>query len=108
MNTHRLASLYETFPAPEARRYCQSARQFHHSPKHGSWLNMAEIEFSVLARECLRKRNADQDDLESGVRACVSERNAAGITTNRPGSLPKTPDATSTAFIPANPDLVQY
>ena len=68
---------------------------------------MAEIEFSVLSRACLRGRNADQDNLERAVRACVSERNAGGPLLTG-GSLPKTPDATSTAFIPANPDLVQY
>ena len=106
LNTHRLASLYETFPAPEARRVAKRL-EFHHTPKHGSWLNMAEIEFSVLARACLRGRNADEDNLERAVRTCVSERNAAGATINW-RSLPKTPDATSTAFIPANPDSVQY
>ena len=81
LNTHRLASLYETFPAPEARRIAKRL-EFHHTPKHGSWLNMAEIEFSVLARACLRGRNADQDNLERAVRACVSERNAEGATIN--------------------------
>ena len=49
LNTHRLASLYETFPAPEARRIPRRL-EFHYTPKHGSWLNMAEMEFSVLAR----------------------------------------------------------
>ena len=56
LNTHRMASLYETFPAAEARRIAKRL-EFHHTPKHGSWLNMAEIEFSVLARACLRGRN---------------------------------------------------
>ena len=81
LNTHRMASLYETFPAPEARRIAKRL-EFHHTPKHGSWLNMAEIEFSVLARACLRGRNGDEDSLENAVRACVSERNAAGATIN--------------------------
>ena len=48
LSTHRMASLYETFPAPEARRIAKRL-EFHHTPKHGSWLNMAEIEFSVPA-----------------------------------------------------------
>ncbi len=74
LNTHRQASLYETFPAPEARRIAKRLES-HHTPKHGSWLNMAEIEFSVLARACLRGRNADEDSLEKAVNACVSERN---------------------------------
>ena len=49
LNTHRMASLYETFPAAEARRIVKRL-EFHHTPKHASWLNMAEIEFSVLTR----------------------------------------------------------
>jgi len=49
LNTHRPASLYQAFPAAEARRIVKRL-EFHHTPKHGSWLNMAEIEFSVLAR----------------------------------------------------------
>ena len=81
LNTHRMASLYETFPAPEARRIAKRL-EFHYTPKHGSWLNMAEIEFSVLARACLHGRHGDQDSLERGVSACVSERNAAGTTIN--------------------------
>ena len=53
LNTHRTASLYETFPAAEARRIVKRL-EFHHTPKHASWLSMAEIEFSVLTRACLR------------------------------------------------------
>ena len=49
LNTHRIGSLYQTFPAEEARRIAKRL-EFHYTPKHGSWLNMAEIEFSVLAR----------------------------------------------------------
>ena len=81
LNTHRMASLYETFPAAEARRIAKRL-EFHHTPKHRSWLNMAEIEFSVLARACLRGRNGDEDSLERAVSACVSERNAIGATIN--------------------------
>ena len=58
LNTHRRASLYETFPPAEARRIAKRL-EFHHTPKHGSWLNMVEIEFSVLVRACLKGRNAD-------------------------------------------------
>ena len=59
LNTHRMASLYETFPAAEARRIAQRL-EFHYTPKHGSWLNMAEIEFSVLSRCCLKQRVPDE------------------------------------------------
>ena len=76
LNTHRMASLYETFPAPEARRIAQRL-EFHYTPKHGSWLNLAEIEFSVLSRCCLRQRLPDEYFLRREVQALVTERNAA-------------------------------
>ena len=76
LNTHRLASLYETFPAVEARRIAKRL-EFHYTPKHGSWLNMAEIEFSVLSRCCLRQRLPDEAALGREVQALVRERNAA-------------------------------
>ena len=79
LNTHRTASLYETFPPIEARRIAKRL-EFHHTPKHGSWLNMAEIEFSVLTRACLRGRNTDEDSLNRAVNVCVSERNTAAAT----------------------------
>ena len=81
LNTHRMASLYETFPAPEARRIVRRL-EFRYTPKHGSWLNMAEMEFSVLARACLRGRNGDADSLERAVNANVSERNATAAAIN--------------------------
>ena len=81
LNTHRTASLYETFTAPEARRIAKRL-EFHYTPKHGSWLNMAEMEFSVLARACLRGRNPDAESLEKAVAANVSERNAAAAPIN--------------------------
>ena len=76
LNTHRAASLYETFPAEEARRIARRL-QFHYTPKHGSWLNMAEIEFSVLSRSCLKQRVPDQETLGREVQALVRERGAA-------------------------------
>ena len=79
LNTHRRASLYETFPPAEARRIAKRL-EFHFTPKHGSWLNMAEIEFSVLARACLKKRNPDEDALQRNVSTCEAERNEARTT----------------------------
>ena len=79
LNTHRPASLYEAFPAPEARRIVKRL-EFHHTPKHGSWLNMAEIEFSVLARSCLRKRVPNEAALHREIQALERERNAAQVT----------------------------
>ena len=79
LNTHKLASLYEAFPAPEAHRLARKL-ELHYTPKHGSWLNMAEIEFSVLSRQCLKRRIADRDTLQREVAAWVSQRNSLGAT----------------------------
>ena len=76
LNTHSAASLYEAFAPAEARRLARRL-EIHHSPKHGSWLNMAEIELSVLSRQCLRRRVADQEMLAREVAAWQSARNAA-------------------------------
>ena len=81
LNTHRMASLYEAFPAAEARRIVKRL-EFHHTPKHASWLNMAEIEFSVLTRACLQGRNPDADALQLHITAYETQRNAAGATIN--------------------------
>ena len=81
LNTHRPASLYQAFPPAEARRIVKRL-EFHHTPKHGSWLNMAEIEFSVLARSCLRRRVPDEATLRREIGALERERNAAQATIN--------------------------
>jgi hypothetical protein len=81
LNTHGAASLYQAFPAPEARRIVKRL-EFHHTPKHGSWLNMAEIEFSVLARSCLRRRVPDEATLCREIQALERERNATQATIN--------------------------
>ena len=79
LNTHRMASLYETFPAAEARRIVKRL-EFHHTPKHASWLNMAEIEFSVLTRACLQGRNPDKLALQRATGIYETERNARKAT----------------------------
>ena len=56
--------------------------EFHHTPKHDSWLNMADIEFSVLARACLKGRNPCEDTLQKNISAYQAERNVAGATVN--------------------------
>ena len=81
LNTHRMASLYETFPAAEARRIVKRL-EFHHTPKHASWLNMAEIEFSVLTRACLQGRNPDETALQRAINAYEVQRNASKATIN--------------------------
>ncbi len=66
LNTHVLGALYETFTPEEARRIAKRL-EFHYTPKHGSWLNMAEMEFSVLSRQCLDRRIATAAELTATV-----------------------------------------
>ncbi len=75
LNTHRLASLYASFPPAEAHRIARRL-ELRFTPKHGSWLNMAELELSVLARQCLDRRIPDRATLEREVAAWVAARNA--------------------------------
>jgi len=77
LNTHRLANLYEAFEPAEARRIIKKI-EVHHTPKHASWLNMAEIEISVLGGQCLKRRISSKEVLERETAAYVSERNARG------------------------------
>jgi hypothetical protein len=79
LNIHSLAVLYATFPPEEARRIA-SRLEFHHTPKHGSWLNMAEIEFSILSRQCLGQRIPALADLHALVTAWTAARNATRAT----------------------------
>lgn len=74
LNTHKLASLYEAFPPEQARRIAAKV-EIHHTPKHGSWLNVAEIEFSVLARQCLNRRIESREELQEETEAWELERN---------------------------------
>jgi hypothetical protein len=77
LNTHTPASRYEAFPPAEATRLADRLA-IHYTPKHGSWLNMAEIELSALARQCLGRRLPDLADLRREVAAWETARNAAG------------------------------
>ena len=89
LNTHRMTSLDEAFPAAEARRIVKPL-EFHHTPKHGSWLNpvsstgqaMAEIEFSALTQACLQGRDPDEDALQRAIGAYETERNTTGAIIN--------------------------
>ncbi len=78
LNTHTPASLYEAFAPTEARRLA-ARLEWHYTPKHGSWLNMAEIELSVLARQCLDRRIPDRETLGREVAAWQEGRNAAAV-----------------------------
>lgn len=74
LNTHTGASLYEAFDPSEAKRILEKL-EFHYTPKHGSWLNMAEIELSHLSRQCLDRRIPDRETLEKEVSAWLKQRN---------------------------------
>jgi hypothetical protein len=74
LNTHTPISFYETFEPDEARRLINRF-EFHYTPKHGSWLNMAEIELGVLIRQCLNRRIADKATLTNEVKAWQDDRN---------------------------------
>ena len=78
LNTHSKAALYETFEPEEARRIARKL-EFHYTPKHGSWLNMAEIEFSVVDRQCLDRWLQDIETVQSEIAAWELPRNEQNI-----------------------------
>jgi hypothetical protein len=78
LNTHSYGAFYEHLPAAQAHALMKKI-DFHFTPKHASWLNMAELEFSVLARQCLDQRFATLAHLQQEVRAWADARNRAGI-----------------------------
>ena len=81
LNTHKLGSLYEAFAPEEARRIAERL-EIHYTPKHGSWLDMAEIEIGVLSRQCLNRRIPDQETLRFEINAWQELRNKKAICVN--------------------------
>jgi DDE superfamily endonuclease len=81
LHTHGVASLYAAFPPAEARRLAEKL-EIHHTPKHGSWLNMAELELSVLARQCLEERMESQGHLAREIAAWQQARNGHAVRVN--------------------------
>lgn len=79
LNTHSPSSFYEAFAPQEAKRLLNRL-EFHYTPKHGSWLNMAEIELSILSRECLSRRIPNQQELRRQVSAWEKDRNTKNST----------------------------
>jgi recombinational DNA repair ATPase RecF len=74
LNTHKIASLYEAFPPEEAKRL-RDRLELHFTPVHGSWLNICEIELSVLGKQCLNRRIEDMETIASEVEAWQQQRN---------------------------------
>jgi recombinational DNA repair ATPase RecF len=81
LNTHNAGSFYERFD-PEKARYLKNRFEFHYTPKKGSWLNMAEIELSSLARQCLDRRIGDEETLEREAKAWEEKRNQKKVKVN--------------------------
>lgn len=81
LNTHTPAALYQTFSPQEAFRIL-SLLQFHYTPKHGSWLNMVELEFSVLSRQCLNRRIPTLTELQQEIEVWEQDRNQNQATVN--------------------------
>jgi hypothetical protein len=81
LNTHTIGALYETFPAEEARRIAEKL-EMHHTPKHGSWLNIAEIELSALTRQCLARRIDTLEKLNEELTAWQEAKNNSGKPVN--------------------------
>ena len=76
LNTHKIGSLYERFPADNAREYAKRL-EIHYTPNHGSWLNAAEIELSILTKQCLKCRMGDIETYRREVQAWQEARNAS-------------------------------
>ena len=81
LNTHKPSSLYKRYPAEEARRIIKKL-EIHYTPKHGSWLNIAEIELNVMTRQCLNRRIAEIEQLSSELSAWETERNTLAAKVN--------------------------
>lgn len=91
LNTHTPASLYERYP-PAKARYLVQKLEFHHTPKHSSWLNMAEVEISVLNGQCLDRRIGSRKKLESEIAAWENDRNAGKATIDWRFTIPNARD----------------
>lgn len=81
LNTHTAAALYEAFDPAEARRIVRKL-EFHYTPKHGSWLNMAEVELAILSRQCLNRRIPSEQALKHEIAAWEAQRNERQATVN--------------------------
>ncbi len=91
LNTHTPAVLYAAFPAAEARRIIRKL-EWHYTPKHGSWLDMAEVEFAVLMRQCLDRRLANMHSVQQVVAGWEHQRNRAKATVNWQFTIDKARD----------------
>lgn len=107
LNTHNTSSFYERLPADEARALADRF-EFHYTPKAASWLNMIEIEFSALSRQCLTRRIPTQEQLEREVLALVKERAAKGIKIHWQFSLAAAREKLNTHYTRVNAENDKY
>lgn len=107
LNTHNASSFYEHLPAAEARALAAKI-EFHYTPKSASWLNMIEIEFSALARECLHRRIPTQEDLEREVLTLLKERATKSIKINWQFSLQVAREKLNSHYTRVQADNKQY
>lgn len=107
LNTHNTSSFYEHLPADEARALADRF-EFHYTPKAASWLNMIEIEFSALSRQCLTRRIPTQEQLEREVLALVKERAAKGIKIHWQFSLAAAREKLNTHYTRVNAENNKY
>ena len=91
LNTHSPAAFYEAFPPEQARQLARKL-EFHYTPEHSSWLNMAEVEISVLTEQCLDRRLGSEKIVKSEVGAWEAERNAARATIDWRFTIPNARD----------------
>jgi hypothetical protein len=103
LNTHAMSSFYEHLPLQRAGELARKI-QFHFTPKHGSWLNMAEIEFSALARQCLDRRIKAKDILEKEVLAWTKERNEQAVKIHWSFTVDKARISLKSKYEKINPD----
>ena len=107
LNTHNASAFYEHLPAAQARELAAKL-EFHYTPKGASWLNMIEIEFSALARECLQRRIPPQEELEREVLALLKERATKGIRINWQFSVQAAREKLNAHYTRVQPDNSQY
>src|SRR4051812_13340584 len=107
LNTHQTASFYDQLPADQARALADRF-EFHYTPKGASWLNMIEIEFSALSKQCLSRRIPTKDSLEQELKAIIKERNDKGICINWQFSIQNARTKLNNKYAAVNTDNLKF
>jgi hypothetical protein len=107
LNTHQIGSFYDQLPADEAKALAKRF-EFHYTPKSASWLNMIEIEFSALSRQCLNRRIPAKEMLEQQINAIIKERNEKNITINWQFSIQQARSKLNNKYTNVNADNLKF